>query len=188
MELTKQLKTFEITDSPHPLHKSDRDQFLNENRRLTRSQILPKNSFWPAVTECPVVKTPRKVIDPEAEVKKIYLNNKVKLVHKNLETIYEDPVFKKGGNTMFLGAGKLKRSIYLDREFRITTKQKSKIRKMKIKRLGQTKKPFKMSEDEFKARMMVVDTFINDNNCEENRDGCVTSTDICNNNSEMDTL
>lgn len=187
MELTKQLKTFDITDNPHCLHNLENDQYLNENRRLTRSQILPKSDQWPAISEYSIVKTTKKVSDPEDEVRKIYLNNKVKLVHKNLETIYEDPVIKKG-STMFLGAGKIKRSIYLDREFRITTKQKSLIRKMKIKRLGKTKKPFKMSEDEFKAKMMIVDTYINDNDCEENKVGCITSTSLYNGNDEMDTL
>ena len=95
------------------------------------------------------------------------LVKKTRRVQKHLETIYEHPIWKKG-NTIFLGKSKVKRSLYLDREFRRANKQKTKHRKSKIKKLGKNFKLLKMTDDEFKNKMLQLDHFLNDNNVDIN--------------------
>ncbi|KAK6638326.1 hypothetical protein RUM44_008755 [Polyplax serrata] len=101
------------------------------------------------------------------------LNKKTRMTNKNLETIYENPVWKKG-NVMLIGTSKVKRSIYLDREFRRTSKTKSKLRKIKIKKLGKKFKPLKMSDDEFQNKMLQIENYINDRDVSfnHNNEGC----------------
>lgn len=130
-------------------------------------------------------------IESERKVNKdinIYLK-KQKTVQKNLETIFEDPVYKKG-SLRLIGSSKIKRSIYLKREFRYTSKQKSALRKLKIKRLGKKLKLVKMTDYEFQSKMSQIDRYLNDNvkepNCDNQGQSVNIDMIICDN--ENDTI
>lgn len=132
----------------------------NFRPRMTQSKVLGienKDTIGNKISNERLEKSGKKA----CSLKNVYINKKEKVMCKNLETIYEHPILRKG-NTMFVGTSKVKRSIYLDKEFRKVTKQKSKLRKIKIKKLGKKFKSFKMTDDEFKKKMLKIENFIND--------------------------
>ncbi|EEB10052.1 hypothetical protein Phum_PHUM014200 [Pediculus humanus corporis] len=119
--------------------------------RITRSKTyfneIKKNNDSSQQT----IKPSTDKLKENIEVMENVLVKKTRRVQKHLETIYEHPIWKKG-NTIFLGKSKVKRSLYLDREFRRANKQKTKHRK----------------NDEFKNKMLQLDHFLNDNNVDIN--------------------
>lgn len=173
MELSSKMESMNLMKMPPVLHSVLNGSLPSQNLspRVTRSRVttttqskeIPSAEIaLPSASRRPR----KKKNDQENDIEKFYLNKKVTLIHKTLETIYEDPILKKG-NTMFIGQAKVKRSLYLDREFRITSKQKSKLRKTKIKRLGRQAKKCKISDEEFKKKLNSIESFINEEDNEQ---------------------